>query len=82
MGIVFDALISSGNGRDKENAFYVIYPSNEYALLEILGFKFGNSQSLIDHYDYLEVAENELGIKGLYFDVTPCLNSLNMMFDE
>ncbi|MBT0607268.1 DUF4919 domain-containing protein [Aequorivita echinoideorum] len=79
---VVDVLMSSGNGKSKEDAFYVIYTSHEYALLNILGFEFGGSQSLIEHYDYLTLAENEANLEGLYFDVTPCLNSMSKMFKE
>ena len=82
MNTVVDALISSGNGLSKDEAFYVIYTAHEYDLLNIFGFGFGGKQSLIEHYDYLELAENEAGIEGLYFDVTPCLNHLSDMFDE
>lgn len=74
--ILVDALVSSGDGISKETAFYVIETSHEYDLLGMFGFRFGGEQSLIEHYDYLTVAENEDKIKGLYFDVTPCLNFL------
>ncbi len=76
MRIIFDALFSSGDGRSKKTAFYVIYTSHEYDLLNVLDFEFGGGQSLIEHYDYLKVAPNSYGIEGLYFDVSPCLNSL------
>lgn len=79
---IFDALISSGNGASKKEAFYVIYTTHEYDLLDVLGFTFGGHQSLIEHYDYLTVAENDAGIEGLYFDVSPCLNSMSKMFKE
>ncbi len=79
---IVDALISSGNGKTKEEAFYVIYTSHEYDLLNILGFQFGGSQSLTEHYDYLTIAENEIKLEGLYFDVSPCLNSMSKMFKE
>jgi len=39
-------------------------------------------QSLIEHYDYLTVAKNDAKIEGLYFDVSPCLNSMSNMFKE
>jgi len=78
--IIIDALLSSGDGRTQKTAFYVIETSHEYELLGILGLQFGGQQSLIEHYDYLEVAENQFGIEGLYFDVSPCLNSLKDMF--
>ncbi len=80
MRIIFDALFSSGDGRSKKTAFYVIYTSHEYDLLNVLDFEFGGEQSLIEHYDYLKVAPNSYGIEGLYFDVSPCLNSLNLKF--
>lgn len=80
INILLDAILSSGDGEEKKTAFYVIETSHEYFLLNILGFKFGGSQSLIEHYDYLEVAENDTGIEGLYFDVSPCLDSLSKTF--
>lgn len=80
MNVIIDALLSSGDGLKKESAFYVIYTTHEYDLLNILGFEFGGQQSLIEHYDYLKVAENPSQVEGLYFDVSPCLNSLNKMF--
>lgn len=80
--VVVDALMSSGDGTSKEKAFYVIDTTHEYELLGILGFQFGGSQSLIEHYDYLTVAENDFNIEGFYFDVTPCLNSMSKMFEK
>jgi hypothetical protein len=80
MRIIVDAILSSGDGLKKKTAFYVIYISHEYDLLNILGFEFGGEQSLIEHYDYLKVAKNSQKIKGFYFDVSPCLNSMNDMF--
>jgi len=77
MKIIIDALLSSGDGLSKETAFYVISTSHEYDLLNIIGLNFGGKQSLIGHCDYLEVAENSHGIKGMYFDVSPCLEHLN-----
>ncbi len=79
---IVDALMSSGNGKSKKEAFYVIYTSHEYDLLDVLGFQFGGSQSLIEHYDYLTVTENDVGIEGLFFDVSPCLNFMSKMFKE
>ena len=82
VNILVDVMLSSGDGISKKTAFYVINTSHEYDLISILGFSFGGSQSLIEHYDYLSIAENEAGIEGLYFDVSPCLNHLNKMFKE
>lgn len=82
MRIIVDAIMSSGNGKTKETAFYVISTAHEYDLINILGLQFGGKQSLIEHYDYLTLARNEPGIEGLYFDVSPCLDHLNKMFKK
>jgi hypothetical protein len=74
---IIDAIVSSGNGLTKNSAFYVIDTSHEYALLDLLGFQFGGSQTLIDHFDYLTLRENDAGLEGLYFDVSPCLDALS-----
>lgn len=74
--IIVDALVSSGDGISKETAFYVIDTTHEYDLLAMFGFRYAGEQSLIEHYDYLTVAKNDDNIKGLYFDVSPCLNFL------
>lgn len=80
--IIVEALMSSGNGKSKKEAFYVINTSHEYDLLNILGYQFGGSQSLIEHYDYLTISENKDKLAGLYFDVSPCLNSMKKMFKK
>lgn len=77
VNIVMEVLISSGDGISKETAFYVTNTSNEYDLLNMLGFEFGGKQSLIDHYDYLKLAENEYKIEGFYFDISPALENLS-----
>ncbi len=80
MNIIFDAILSSGDGLTKETAFYVTYINHEYAVLNILGFEFGGEQRLIEHYDFLKVTENKYNIEGFYFDISPSLNHLNEMF--
>ncbi len=75
--IIIDAILSSGEGTSKENCFYVIKASNEYEIINLLGFEFGGKQSLIEHrYDHLTVLENPYGIEGFYFDVSRSLSSL------
>ncbi len=80
MNVIFDAVLSSGDGLKKESAFYVIYISHEYAVLNILGFEFAGQQSLIEHYDFLKVNNNKYHIEGFYFDVSPSLNHLNEIY--
>lgn len=81
--IIVDAILSSGDGTSKENAFYVINVSHEYDILNIIGFEFGGSQSLIaGQYDYLKVKENNFKIDGLYFDISPSIKSIENMFKD
>ena len=80
MKILYSAMLSSGTGKSKKEAFYVINVAHEYDLLNMLGYEFGGSQKLIEHYDYLEVKDNDSGVKGLYFDISPSLNIMNQMF--
>ncbi len=79
---VIEAMLSTGDGISKETAFHVIYTAHEYVLVDILGFAFGGTQSLIEHYDYLTLAENVAGLEGMYFDVKVCLNSMSKLFGE
>ena len=81
MTMILDAIMYSGDGMTKETAFYVITVSHEYDVLSILELN-SVGQSLIEHYDYLELAENNAGIEGLYFDITPCLSSMSKMFSK
>lgn len=82
MRIITDAMFSSGDGHSKETAFFVISPTHEYSLLNLLGYKFGGKQNLIDHYDYLTLAANEYDVKGLYFDISASLDHMNSLFGK
>ena len=65
-----EAIMSSGDGLTKESAFVIIYIPDEYEILEVLGFIFSGSQSLIDgNYDLLKVEENQFGVTEIFFDV-------------
>ncbi len=69
-----DAIMSTGEGLDKNSAIAVIYIPDEYEVMEVLGFRFGGRQELLSGgIDRLEVAENPYGIIALYFDVSRML---------
>jgi hypothetical protein len=77
--IIIDAILSTGDGTSQENSFFVINTTNEYEILDIMGFRFGGEQELIEHkYDYLTLAENSYNIKGFYFDVTRLFESFKL----
>lgn len=75
--IVLDAIVSSGDGITKKTAFYVTKVAHEYDLLSMLGYTFGGSDNITDHYNYLKLGKNKYGIEGLYFDITPTLNFMS-----
>ena len=78
--IIMSALLNSGNGLRKENAFYVIDMTHAYEILDLLNLPFGGAQYLMGHYAYLELGKNNRGLKGLYFEVSPCLHALDVEF--
>lgn len=77
--IIIDAILSTGDGTSQANSFHVINTSNEYEILDILGFRFGGEQNLVEQqYDYLTLAENSYNIKGFYFDITRLFESFKL----
>lgn len=71
------AIISTGTGLDKENAFYVTSPEHEYAVLEMMGYR---PLEYVDTYfpegyDYITVEpidparKNASTPKGFFFNV-------------
>lgn len=83
IGIIVEAIFSTGDGTSKENAFYVINVPHEYDVINLLGFEYGGKQSLIEGmYDYLTLADNPYGLKGFYFDMSPSFNKLAESFKD
>lgn len=80
--ILLDAILSTGDGLTKETAIWLIYGSNEYDIINLLGLQFGGEQQLIDTYDYLNLAENDIGAKGFYFEISASLNYLSKMLKD
>ena len=82
LSAIVDAVLSSGTGVSKKEAFYVINVSHEYNILDMLGLPYGGSQHLTEHYDYLSLGENNANLEGLYFDVSRCLSTLPGMLSD
>lgn len=67
---------STGTGDSVENAWYVMYPSHEYDMVQLLGYEAVDAQYIEPGYDYLEVQPDETdtrkrdkSAKGFYFNV-------------
>lgn len=69
------AIISTGTGLDEENAWYVVEPSHEYILLNMLNYMIQGQPVIFDPcYEYVIVTDtrgNEKG--GYYFNIGPMI---------
>lgn len=70
------AIKSTGTGESVEEAWYVMYPSHEYDMVQLLGYEAIDAQFIDPGYDYLAVQPDETdtrkrdkSAKGFYFNV-------------
>jgi hypothetical protein len=69
--LIFDSIMSSGDGLTKENAIVLTSVSAEYEIVSILGFTPIKEPVVIDkNFEFVEVANNDKNVKGIYFDVS------------
>lgn len=66
---IFEAILSSGDGRTCETGFHVLTVGHEYVFLNVFELQ-SVSQSLVNHCDYLEFEKGKYKIDGIYFDIT------------
>jgi len=70
---VLEAILSSGHGLSTDSPFFVIRESDEYAVIDALGFLFGGEHKKVNgKYDYLTIVKNDKDIPGFYFYVNTC----------
>ncbi len=63
-------ILSSGDGESEETALHVLQVSDEYSLINMLGYKFNGKREMRgDRCDYLTLEANDDDIQGLYFDL-------------
>ncbi|WP_278034981.1 DUF4919 domain-containing protein [Flavobacterium nitratireducens] len=71
ISLIFDAILSSGDGLSKETALVVNTVSSELEIISILGFQPIKNPVVIDeNYEFIEVKPNDKNVKGIYFDVS------------
>jgi len=83
--IVMDAILSSGNGITKENAYWVIAVQHEYELLNYLDYKPVEQEEQSvggQYYDYIMLAKNGDKITGFYFEITPAHQHLKTTIEQ
>lgn len=69
MNHLIQAILSTGDGKAPETAWYVISPVHEYNILNRLGLTGKDFVFVEPYYDYVEVDKNPLKIEGYYFNV-------------
>lgn len=73
---ILGAIKSSGTGENTDNAWYVMYPSHEYDMVQLLGYEPTDAEFIDPGYDYLLVQPDassgrkvDKSVKGFYFNV-------------
>lgn len=73
---LLQAILTTGSGTSDTTAWQVIWVNDEYMILNALGFTYCGPQMLTpSRHNYLGVKENDLGVMGLYFDVSRMFSS-------
>jgi hypothetical protein len=69
---LLSAILSSGDGATEQSAWCVILVSDEYEILNALGFHPSGKQKLLSasKCDFIYVTTNEYAIEGFYFDIS------------
>ncbi|MCT4637948.1 MAG: DUF4919 domain-containing protein [Bacteroidales bacterium] len=70
---VFNAILSSGTGKNKKEAYHATYSSHEYELIRSLNLSFTDQWVVDDKYEYWQIKPNKRGITELYFNVEKML---------
>ena len=69
--LIFDSILSSGDGLTKDTAIVLTSVSLEYQIVSLLGYNPVKEPIVIDkNFEFIEVEKNDKNIKGIYFDVS------------
>ena len=78
--MLIKTILATGDGKTEKSAFHVLQVGDEYAIVSILGFDFtGEEVTTENKCDFLRVANNMDGLKGIYFDVNQIIVQLKQM---
>ena len=83
---VAKAILSTGSGDSDSTAMYVISVDHEYDLISLLGYRFGNSQALVQTKegptDKMKLEKNDDNLQYLYFNVERLFASMDKLFKK
>ena len=77
---IINAILSTGDGKAPETAWYVIYPTDEYNIVNRQGFTATEFVFVEPYFDYIAIESNPLKIEGFYFNVKKLLKEYNRKF--
>lgn len=77
---LIQAILSTGDGKAPETAWYVIYPTDEYNIVNRQGFTATEFIFVEPYFDYIAIENNPLKIEGFYFNVKKLLKEYNRKF--
>ncbi len=64
------AILTTGTGESQESPVHIIYPSDEYIVMGLLGLQAKESRLITPHIDEVELQENVYDKYLYYFDVS------------
>lgn len=80
---IVSTILSTGDGLSEETAFHVLEISDEYFVLNAIGYTSTGKQNLtLSKCDRLEVEENDNNVEALYFDVKQIFEGYKEMFKD
>lgn len=77
---IIDAILSTGDGKAPETAWYVIYPTDEYNVVNRQGFTATEFIFVEPYFDYISIENNPLKVEGFYFNVKKMLKEYTRKF--
>lgn len=83
LNYILMAIVSTGTGLDEENAWYVIEPSHEYILLNMMGYTVTTPLFYDPYYEYLKVmSPRGVSAGGFYFNIKTILDQYYLKFPD
>lgn len=80
---LLEAIVSTGTGLDKDNAWVVINPQHEYNLLNFKNYIAESQEDAPPHFDYITVKQKDSkDPKGFYFNVRYVLEEYYRKFPD
>lgn len=74
LNYILMAIVSTGTGDDKDNAWYVIEPQHEYVLVNMMDYVVDSTEFEEPYYEYVTVSDSKKKpMGGYYFNIGPLL---------